>query len=1142
MLTRIIASMIAVASALAVPALAQNVTGTISGSVLDPGGRAVAAAHVSLINNSTSTKLVSLTDERGAFTLGGLLPGTYSLVVSAPGFKQLNASGVVLTASERRSVGELILQLGDVTERVSVSADATAVQTVSAERSGLISQSQITDLALIGRDYLDLLRTLPGVSDFSSHEAPAGTNFNMAIQGNRPGTNLLTIDGVNNLNSGGSTGTWLSPSVDSIAEVKVLLNNYQAEYGRDSGASVNVITKGGGRDFHGGGYYFKRNEAFNANNYFFNQRGQARPRYRYDFGGLNFGGPVYVPGKFNSNRDKLFFFFSQEIMPQSFPNTQNLLTVPTAAQINGDFSTTRDQNGAQVTVKSPTTGQPLAGNVVPASLINADAQRLLGVFPASNYADASVATNYLSSGTYQQPRYETLFRVDYRINDSNSIYVRGIADSQKQTAGYGVPAQGGAWPLIPSSYNNPNKGLLVSLQQTLSSSLIHSFSFGVTRGREEVSPASKQALDAVSRDKLGINFSQFNPQINNLNLIPNATFGGVPNAAAIQFEARYPFFGLNNIWDLSDNWTKTKGTHILKAGLFNERVQRAAKRASSFNGTFDFSRDVNNPNDTGWAYSNALLGVYRSYTESDNRPWGNMRYFNTEWYAQDTWKVTRKLTLDYGLRFSWVQPQFERDGNASGFNPDYYDPAQAAVLVTPGFDSNGKRAGINPVTGQTLPAVLIGSIAKGSAANGMVVAKQNAGYPRALMNDRGIQYGPRFGFAYDPIGDGKTAVRGGFGVTYNREDSSNFLPFTENPPLVNSPTSFYGNLGNFLSAGRAPFPSSVGGVARSGEVPSVMSFSFGVQRQLDAKTHLDVAYAGNLGRHLRQSVNLNGIAPGTDFLASSLDRTTNKPLAADFLRPYPGLGDINYLTFDATSNYNSLQVQVHRRFTDNLQFSGVWTWSKILTTSEGGQVSRYVNELSRYYGPASYDRRHVVSANWIYTLPRVSNLWKSGVSRVALDGWQLSGIFSLSSGAPQAATFSTTDGADITGSPTETARPDLIANPVLDGGNQGVFRYFNTAAFARPAKGTLGSQGKYSFTGPGINNWDIALFKNLQVKERLKAQLRLESYNTFNHTQFSGLDTAARFDAAGSQVNARFGQVISARNPRRLQLGLKLNF
>ena len=298
---------------------AQNVTGSISGIVQDTSGQFVPGASVTITNKATTASVKLLTDERGDFTANGLQAGAYALLISKEGFKQFVLPDVVLTAGERRAIGGLTLQVGAVNESVTITAVTPSVQTVSAERSGVITTKQVTDLMLVGRDYLGLLQTLPGVADFSSHESPAGFNFNMAIQGNRPGTNNLTIDGASNLNSGSGTATKLSPSVDSIAEVKILLNNYQAEYGRNSGASINLITKGGTREFHGSGYYFKRNEVFNANNYFFNQRGQPRPRYRYDFGGLNVGGPIWIPGHFNTGRDKLFFFVSQELLPQSFP-------------------------------------------------------------------------------------------------------------------------------------------------------------------------------------------------------------------------------------------------------------------------------------------------------------------------------------------------------------------------------------------------------------------------------------------------------------------------------------------------------------------------------------------------------------------------------------------------------------------------------------------------------------------------------------------------------------------------------------------------------------------------------------------------------------------------------------------------------
>ena len=1090
----------------------QNVTGSLSGFIQDPGGQTVAQAEVRLTNTATGSEAATLTGERGDFVFNGLPAGPYKLVSTKPGFRQFEQPGIVLTAGERRSVGTLTLQVGVVTETISVTASAASVQTVSAERSGLITNRQVTDLMLIGRDYLGLLQTLPGVVDLSSHESPAGGGFNMAIQGNRPGTNNLTIDGATNLNSGGSTGTWVSPGVDSISEVKVLLNNYQAEYGRNSGTSVNVITKGGTSQFHGTGYYFKRNEAFNANNYFNNQRNQARPRYRYDFAGLNIGGPVTIPGKFNTQRDKLFFFFAQDFLPQSFPNTQNTLTVPTALERTGNFSKTVDQNGKLIVIKDPATGAAFADNIIPTARINPSLQKLLNVFPNPNYTDPTNASNYLAVDTYSQPRYETLARIDYRINDRNTIYFRGIADSQNQSAGYGVPAQGGSWALLPSTYQNPTRGALVSLTNTLSPTLIHEFSFGLTRGVENIVPKSDADLAKVQRAKLGISLPEYHPEINPLDLIPQSTFGGVSNGAGIAFESRYPFGGVNNIYDLSDNVTKVQGAHNLKAGLYIERVQRWAKRASTFNGSFDFSKDVNNPLDSNYAYSNALLGVYKSYSESDARPQGQERFTNIEWYAQDTWKVSRKLTLDYGIRFAIVQPQFEKNGRASSFNPAFYDASKKVVFVQPVKNPAGQRVGWNPVTGQYTPATLIGSIVSGDPLNGIVAANKNPDYPKALYENRGVHYGPRFGFAYDPIGDGKTALRGGFGLAYNREDSSIVLPFTENPPFVTTPTSYYGNVADLAAASRNVFPNAINSIARSGEVPTVFNYSFGVQRDIGFNTLLDIAYAGNQGRHLRQSVNLNGLAPGTNFLASNADASNpGKPLAADFLRPYPGFGNINYVTYDATSNYNSLQVQAHRRFSKGLEISGVWTWSKTMSTSDNGAVSLYVNERARYYGLAGFDRTHVANINWIYELPY---------------GFQVTGIASFISGSPQAVSLTTSDGADITGSPNETARVDVV------GPNK----------YARPAVGTLGNSGKYNFRGPGINNWDAGLYKNFVFKERYRFQFRTEAYNVFNHTQFDSVDTTTRFDAAGNQLNSRFGQNISARNPRRLQLALKFLF
>lgn len=1120
--------------------LAQTVTGTITGTVVDTSGAAVEGAAVSVHNVALSTESQLMSDKDGTFTATGLLPGTYRLVATRTGFKTAEITSIPLTAGERRAVGTITLEVGQTTEQISVVAEGTAVQTVSAERSGVITTKQVTDLLLIGRDSLDLLRTLPGVADLNTREAPSGFNFNVAVQGNRPGTNNLTLDGVTNLNSGSQSGTWLSPSVDSIAEIKVLLNNYQAEYGRNSGASVNVITKSGSSQFHGGAYYFKRNEALNANDFFFNQRGRPRPRYRYDFGGFNLGGPVLVPG--NRDRNRLFFFLSQELMPQSFPNVQNLLTVPTAAERQGDFSATRDQSGRPVTIRDPQTGQPFVGNRIPANRINPNFQKLLNVLPLPNYTDPSGAANYITGDTYRQPRYVTLFRVDYRINQSHNVYFRGIVDNQKTSAGYAAPAQGGNWSLIPTEYNVASRGGIFSLQDTFSPTLIHEFTFGATRAIERVSPL-EGAVDRVNRGAIGFGLPQFHPEINDLQLIPNATFGGVPNPANIAFETRYPFFGANNIFDLTDSFTKIAGAHTAKAGIFVQRVQRAAKRASQFNGTFDFTVDANNPLETNWAHANALLGVYKSYSESDARPWGNMRFSNIEWYVQDTWKVNRRLTLDYGLRFYLVPWQYERDDKFSGFDPDRFNPSQAGVLVRPVLNSAGQRVGRNSITGELTPAALIGALAQGNPANGMVVANVDQSYPRGLAENPGLLWGPRFGFAYDPFGTGKTAVRGGFGISYNRENSGTVLPFTENPPLVYTPTSFYGTAADLGSASRVLFPSPVSGLARQSTVPQIMSFSLGVQRDLGAGFVVDVAYAGTLGRHLVQSVNLNGVAPFANFRPENQDPAApGRPLPPDFLRPYQGLGNINYITYDASSNYHSLQTQMQRRFSHGLQMGAVWTWSKLMTTSDGGQISRYLDQRNRYYGRSSFDRTHIVNVNWVYDLPKVSRFWNNELTRWALDNWQFTGIASFVSGAPLGVSVTTTDGADISGSTNEAIRPDVIASADLPKSERTVTRYFNTAAFARPARGTLGTAARDMLRGPGINNTDIGVFKNFVVKERLRFQFRAEAYNAFNHTQFSDLDLTARFDPTGAQVNQRFGQVISARSPRRIQLALKLSF
>src|SRR5262245_54798747 len=658
---------------------AQGLTGQISGILTDPNGAAVPNAKIEVINEETARVVSASSDSDGNFVVPQLLSGTYTLVVTASGFKRFEQKGVILTANDRVAVRRIALEVGDVNQTVTVTAEAALIQTTSAERAGLISEEQIQNIALKGRDYMGLVRLLPGVVDTANREAPGWNNLvGVTVNGSRSGTLNLTLDGVSSLDTGSQLGPYLAPGLDAIGEVKVLLTNYQAEYGRSSGGTINVVIKNGTRDFHGGGFYFKRHEQFNANEFFNNRLDIPKQRYRFNYWGGNIGGPVLIPGtNFNRNRDKLFFFWSQEYLPRTYPTRQGTITYPTALERAGDFSKSFsgvNSAGQPIPffIKDPQKTGPCDArdqtacfrdggvlNKIPVDRIDQNGQKLLSIFPLPNFDPAQVSYNYnnVFQSAVNQPRREEILRMDWNISQKTTFYARGIHSNEQYKGDFNFVLASNIWPQFPIKYQIKDEGLVSKLIHTFDSTMTKEFTFGVNRALQTVEPLNQAGIDRNDRNKIGLALPQFSPAINPLNLIPNATFSGVNSAPQFNIEPRFPFFGTNNIWNVSDNLSKIWGGHNVKAGFYLEYTTRNAARASAFNGTFNFDRNpTNNPLDTGNPFANALIGSVNSYTEANGKLNGHARYKNIEWFAQDNWKVNKRLTLDYGLRFYHIQP------------------------------------------------------------------------------------------------------------------------------------------------------------------------------------------------------------------------------------------------------------------------------------------------------------------------------------------------------------------------------------------------------------------------------------------------------------------------------------------------------
>jgi hypothetical protein len=1164
-----------IAAALSGAAFAQS-NGSIAGTVKDSSGGVMAGVSVAVNDPGLGVSETTTTNAEGVFNFPILPPGNYTIVTKMQGFKTSEKSNVALPVATRISVGDIVLEVGSLTETVVVQADAAQlqIQAESGERSNVISNRQLRNIPLNGRNVVDLMRTIPGVIAGGVTANAASTVNNIAggfnINGTRSAQHEYTVDGVTNLNLGNNTGALVSVNPDALDEVKVLTSNYQAEYGRAGGGFIALTTRGGTSQFHGGARYFRRHDSLNADPYFNDLRGGSaagfpRPLYRYNFYGWDFGGPVIIPHVVNG-RNKLFFFISQEYYRQLVPQAASVnILVPTAAERAGDFSHSVDGSGKPITIVDPTTGAPFPGNIIPSNRIYGPGKSILNFLPGSNTTAGGAVYNYSSQVPSSYPRSENILRGDYQINSNERLSVRWVYNRDDQQFAYGTTTASWNFPLtITDRKNGPGSVPTISLTSNLAPTVINEFIFGAGRGGVTIAPAGDKATRTVS----GIDTPLLYPGANTSNLIPSLNFGGIPSSTTANTSVFGSFDQRFSIWHAMDNLTKVHGNHVFKFGFYYQSASNASNSQTHVESDLDFTNTASNPLNTGDPFANALLGVYTSYRQDNAKPYADYTYHDVSWYLQDTWKVRPGLTVDYGIRFSWYQPVYNRAGDGAFFNPALFNPATAPRIYRPvcvGASTCASGAAtyraLDPglsataTLANTLPSFFVGKLVPGSGdtSDGIVLASK--GYPQGGIDAPLILPQPRLGFAWDVTGSHKTVVRGGFGITFDRYQSGITGFGATNPPFVLSPTLSNGYLQDLTSGGGGALsPLTITGVNKDSKFPTIYSYSIGVQRNLGAGTVIDLAFVGTQSRHLARRNNLNAPAYGSTFLGSSQDPTKfaggvipsvepglpsiysaaslnfsgANALPVDYLRPYQGYSDITYYNFDGNSNYKSLQAEFKRRFTSGLTFSAAYTLSKTLTTVSDDSTYTNIRNAHLDYGLATFDRTHYFVATFVWDLPKASGFLggRSAVRAIA-DGWTLTGNTSIASGSP------TELGLSISGQDAGNRLLGTYSSGNLSGesprflvtGNPQNGGTINLNAFSVPGVGNAGPYPRFYLRNPGIANQDLAISKNIPFDREGKyvLQLRLEAFNVFNHPQFSSYNLSTNVvNGAGQSGSAIF--------------------
>lgn len=1157
----------------ALSALAQEAT--IVGTVTDPSGAAVPNATITVTNVDTTLARTLITGSDGQYAAPDIHIGHYTVRASASGFKVAERKDILLQVGDRARI-DFSLQVGTAQETVTVEANAVAVQTDTGEVSSVVTGSQISNLAVNGRSVFSLEALTPGASsiqaDFMIPTSSSG-DFNVSFNGQRVSHNLWLIDGGEAADRGGGGGSIVLPSEDAIAEFRTMTSNYSAEYGLSSAGTVSMVIKSGTKQLHATAFYFGRNDALDARN-FFNPAPNKVSELRFDDFGFNVGGPV----SFHPTNPKTFFFYNMEwrryitggVFNQTvpltswYPDTSGNVVLPTTLPNGNPLNAVVPLNIAALAPSCPagslTPGSAFPNNTIPACAVNANAAALLaaGIFPAPTSGDSFI-------GSVKQPTTgkEEIARIDHQFTDKFSIFGHWISDQSLQTFGTTMWS-GDNDPTIGNTYGNPSYSATIHATYAIRPNLLNETAFNYDGNRIHILP--KGLYNAPS----GFTFNRIFTGTNVDNRIPDVNLAG---STGTNYTVNWvPWNNTADDYQIRDDLSWTKGAHQLKFGFGWALYKKSQDYFAETQGGFTFNGSATSPTGCtgsstvtcGFDFADFILGDASHYSENAYKGTGHWNAISPDAYVQDNWRATHRLTLNLGLRWDGIPHTYEANHDSSAFYPNLYNPADAPTFV-PGT-SYGQICGGSPLpagcaaASPGLSTSPIPSISLPLYTNGIGIGGLN-GVPKGLSSGGWWNFGPRLGFAYDLFGTGKTVVRGGYGLMYERVQGNDMYDGATNVPFglsLGTSNVLYSNPHTTWTGSTITVPITPSGVtAINGNYPPprTSSYSAGVQQAIGAKAVLSVSYVGSLGRHESYFQEIN-LPPAADLACLQESNCPASTPAYNGLVPYLGYSSIKTAFNGANSHYNSMQAELRGQVTRDLNLQVAYTVSKAVdpTTGNGGNgwdldsITNPYQGWSYDVGPSVFDRRNVALFNFVYEIPLLRNS-SNHLLKAVVGGWQLSGIITAESGAPYNLGVNGSNVASVFPGGDAGNRPDLVGSisypktKVLGSNGQVTgIQWINPAAFAAPAAGTWGNLGFDALRGPGRDDWNLSLFKRFIISESRGSefQFRAESFNTWNHTQFGCAGQNGCFST--NQGAGNFGQITGAFDPREFQLGAKLIF